>query len=679
MTEQQSSGYDVGQLQVLEGLDAVRKRPEMYIGPTDARGLQHLVWEVVDNAVDEALAGHADRITVTLHDDGSVAVTDNGRGIPTGTDQGTGLPGPVLVFTKLHAGGKFGGDGSGYKVSGGLHGVGASVVNALSERTDVTVRRDGRRHLVSFRRGQPGVFGDDGSFTDDPALQEDGKASDTGTDVRFWPELELFDPGASLDLEQIHERARQTAFLVPGLEIVVTDERGEQPSTETFRFDGGTADYVELLSAGEEVSPVIRVRGEHTYTERARVQEDGQLVTREVTRQMDVDVAMRWTSQYEPTVKSYVNVVATPGGGSHVAGFERALTRTLNKAIDEQGLWKKNDESCRKEDIQEGLVAVVTVRIEEPRFEGQTKSVLGTAAATDAVRELTNAQLGEWLAAAANKQESRRVLMKVLGAMRARMAARQKREETRRKQALETSTLPSKLADCSLTDVERTELFILEGDSAMGTAKAARDSRYQALLPIRGKILNTLKEPTHRFLKNKECGEIVTALGAGTGEDFALDASRYGRVIVLADADVDGAHIRTLLLTLFYVYMYPLIADGRVFAAEPPLYGIRTTGKHPELRYAHTEEERDAVIAEMTAQGKSLRPVQRYKGLGEMDANQLAETAMDPASRQLRRVTIREADRAAEAFDTLMGEDPAKRWEFITRRAAEVDREALDV
>ncbi len=678
--------YDASQLQVLEGLEAVRKRPHMYIGSTDSRGLIHLLWEIADNAVDEAMAGHADEITVDLHPDGAVEVTDNGRGIPVDVNAKTGLPGVVLVLTKLHAGGKFGGD-SGYKVSGGLHGVGSSVVNALSDRMDVTVWRDGRTHQISFQRGEPGHFDGD-TFTPSTTLHTaPGKKGRTGTRVRYWADLELFTDDATVATSKVLERARQTAFLVPGLTMRVRDRRGNDPVEETFRFDGGSADFVEFLADGEPLSPVLTFRGQDSYTERVRVTSPDGTETREVERTCEVDASMCWTNTYDATVRSFVNIVSTPKGGRHVEGFEGAVSRAVRDAVEEHNILtrkERDDEKTAilKDDVFEGVVAVVMVRLPEPGFEGQTKEALGTVAARAIVYQVVKAQLSEWLLAPKNKTKARTVTKKVADAMRARLAARKQRETVRRKQALESSTLPGKLADCRSHDLERSELMLVEGDSAMGSAKMARDSEFQALLPLRGKILNTLQATESKMLDNKECQAIVTAVGAGSGRTFDPDAIRYGKVILLVDADVDGSHIRCLLLTLFHEYMRPLLEEGRVFAAQPPLYKVETAGsggKKGEVFYVYSDEERAELLATLEADGKKVKFTQRYKGLGEMNPEQLAETTLDRGSRVLRRVTVEDADQAREVFEVTMGPKVPPRKEFIEAMSAVVDEGDLDV
>ncbi|MGI5288290.1 DNA gyrase/topoisomerase IV subunit B [Nonomuraea polychroma] len=682
------AGYTARHLSVLEGLEAVRKRPGMYIGSTDSRGLMHCLWEIVDNGVDEALAGHCDRIEVELYPDGSIEVRDNGRGIPVDIEPKTGLAGVELVYTKLHAGGKFG--GGSYGASGGLHGVGASVVNALSARLDVEVDRDGRVHEISFRRGVTGIFDGDGptaKFKKKSGLRVGATLPRkvTGTRVRFWADKQIFLPDAEVSLDEIHVRLRQTAFLVPGLTLALYDSRHEERVEEEFRFDGGISEFTEFLARDEPVCDVLRLQGVGHFHETVPVLDDqGHMTPTEVQRELTVDVAIRWGKGYESTVRSFVNVIATPKGGTHLTGFERGLMRTINELLRETRLLKNGDDPVTKDDIQEGLTGVVTVRVPEPQFEGQTKEVLGTSAATRIVSHVVSRELKEIFTNPPRgyKQPLRAVLEKIVAAAKARIAAREHRDNQRRKSALESSALPAKLVDCRSEGVDRSELFIVEGDSALGTAKLARDSEFQALLPIRGKILNVQKASVSDMLKNAECAAIIQVVGAGSGRSFDIEAARYGKVILMADADVDGAHIRTLLLTLFHRYMRPMLEAGRVFAAVPPLHRIELTnpGKGKEKYiYCYSDGELQRVLRDLERRGKRWKdPVQRYKGLGEMDADQLAETTMDPRHRILRRVRIEDAEGAEGIFSLLMGSDVAPRREFIVNSAAEVDRDHID-
>jgi DNA gyrase subunit B len=696
-----ADGYTARHLSVLEGLDAVRKRPGMYIGSTDSRGLEQCLREIFDNAVDEALASSCTLIKVVLHADGSAEVSDNGRGIPVDAEPKTGLNGVELVMTRLHAGGKFG--GGSYTASGGLHGVGASVVNAVSARLDVVVDRDGHEWAASFRRGVPGEFAGPGPgapFMAGSGLRKLRRVAKTvtGTRIRFWPDHQLFVPGARLSFAALQQRARQTAYLVPGLTIRVTDERPgsdeagrddeARPAGQReaeFRFAGGISEFCDHLGQGAPVTDVIRLAGSGQFTETVPVLDDrGHLTPTDVERELSVDVALRWDSGYESVVRSFVNVIATPKGGTHVTGFERALVRTLNEQLRAARLLKNGDEPVIKDDVLEGLTAVISVRLPEPQFEGQTKEVLGTPAATRIVSQVLAGELRGFLEGRirGSKQQARAVLDKVVSAARTRIAAREHRENQRRKSALATSALPAKLVDCRSSD-DRSELFIVEGDSALGTAKLARDSEFQALLPIRGKILNVQKASLADMLKNAECAAIIQVVGAGSGSAFDLDSARYQRVVFMADADVDGAHIRTLLLTLFHRYMRPMVEAGRVFAAVPPLHRIELISPRkgqPRYRYTYSDAELHRTLLELERRNQRWKePPQRYKGLGEMDAAQLAETTMDPRHRTLRRIRIEDAAAATAIFDLLMGSEVAPRRDFIVGGAAELDPSRIDV
>ena len=714
-----AGGYTARHLSVLEGLDAVRKRPGMYIGSTDGRGLQHCLWEIFDNSVDEALAGHCSRIEVVLHADGSAEVRDNGRGIPVDVEPKTKLTGVELVMTRLHAGGKFG-NGS-YTASGGLHGVGASVVNALASRLDIEVDRDGRTWATSFRRGVTGEFTDNGepspgaSFTRRGGLRQVRRVAKkvTGTRTRFWPDRQVFVRDARFSFTAITERARQTAYLVPGLAIHVRDERpapaapvsaAEQlaeraldgadsaappaaagPREAEFRFDGGISEFCEHLASGEPVTDVLRLVGAGKFTETVPVLDDrGHMTPTEVERELEVDVAVQWTSGYDTVTRSFVNVIATPHGGTHVAGFDRALVRTMNEQLRAARLLKNGEEPVTKEDVLEGMTAIVTVRLPEPQFEGQTKEVLGTPPASRIVAQVVSAGLKAFFEARGRtgKQQTRALLEKVISAAKTRVAAREHRENQRRKSALASSSLPAKLVDCRTTD-DRSELFIVEGDSALGTAKLARNSEFQALLPIRGKILNVQKASLADMLKNAECASIIQVIGAGSGSAFNLDAARYQRVIFMADADVDGAHIRCLLLTLFHRYLRPLLDAGRVFAAVPPLHRVELSNPRKgqqKYSYTYSDAELRRMLLDLERRGQRWKePIQRYKGLGEMDAAQLAETTMDPQHRTLRRIRIEDAAIAGDIFSLLMGSEVAPRRDFIVGGAAELDPSRIDV
>ena len=676
--------YTAKDLAVLDGLDAVRKRPGMYIGTTDSRGLMHCLWEIIDNSVDEALAGFCKKIIINLEKDGSVEVQDDGRGIPVDKEPRTGLTGVEVVMTKLHAGGKFG-TGS-YAASGGLHGVGASVVNALASRLDVEVDRNGKIHWISFKRGIAGVFDGDGpnaSFTEKAGLRVTGKVSPkiTGTRTKWWFDKQIFLKEAQLAIEEIHARARQTSYLVPGLTLVVNDKRTKEGTSETFFHKGGISEFCTFLRPDEPIGEVIRLTGTGSYTENVPVLDDqGHMTPTEVTREMSVDIAMQWGNGYESTQSSFVNIIATPKGGTHVQGFEKALTKSINDQLRATKTLKNNEADVIKDDVQEGLTSVITVRMSEPQFEGQTKEVLGTAAAAKIVGQVVTDQLKAFFTSSKriDKQTARIALEKIAQASRTRISARAHKDLQRRKNALESSSLPTKLSDCRSDDPTRTELFIVEGDSALGTTKAARNSEFQAILPIRGKILNVQKASLSQMLENAECASIIQVIGAGSGKSFQLEDARYGRIILMSDADVDGAHIRCLLLTLLYRYMKPLIDDGRVFAAIPPLHRIEVVGgKRGEVHYTYSDDEMKKVITDLKKNGKRWKePVQRYKGLGEMDADQLRETTMDPNHRTLRRVTISDAAKAEKIFELLMGNEVAPRKDFIA--SADIARERID-
>ena len=755
--------YGAGSLTVLEGLDAVRKRPGMYIGTTDSQGLMHCLWEIIDNSVDEALAGVCNHIVVTLHSDGSVEVADNGRGIPVDIEPKTKLTGVEVVLTKLHAGAKFG--NSSYGASGGLHGVGSSVVNALSSRLDVEVDRDGKTHHMSFHQGHPGVYTDADPEHPSPdapfkrtrknrptELEIIGKVSPktTGTRIRYWADPEIFNDTAEFSYEQLIDRVRQTSFLVPGLKITVIDENipetgdesvdemlevddianaaGDEPQEiaesdesehdaagheeaaeqieeadvaaqpqgskythsriEEFCHTGGVKDFVDYLSKGEAVSAIWRITGEDTYVEETQaVGDGGELHAQKVTRNCAVDIAMRWTNGYDTTMRSFVNVVETPGGGTHVDGYLLGLTKQIRKAIEDNARklkvnLKDSNMKVERDDILAGLVAVVTVRIAEPQFQGQTKDVLGTAQVKPIGSKMTDRQFGEMITGSKRgyKEQSGRVLEKIVGEMHARIQARKTKEVTRRKNALESASMPPKLSDCQPGNDDVAELFIVEGDSALGTAKAARNSGFQALLPIRGKILNVQKASLSQMLSNKECAAIIQVVGAGSGASFDIEQARYNKVIMMTDADVDGAHIRILLLTLFYRYMRPLIEYGHVYAAVPPLHRIALTGAHKgEYIYTYSDDELAGKLADLDKKHISYNEdIQRYKGLGEMDADQLADTTMDPRTRMLRRIRMEDAEQASQIFSLLMGDDVPPRKAFIVENADDFDRSKID-
>jgi DNA gyrase subunit B len=687
--------YSAHHLQVLEGLEAVRKRPGMYIGSNGSPGLMHCLWEIIDNAVDEAVAGNGRKIDVILHSDGSVEVHDLGRGIPVDVEPRTGLTGVEVVFTKLHAGGKFG--GGSYAASGGLHGVGASVVNALSERLDVEVDRGGKTYAMSFHRGEPGRFADTGEkrpdapftpFEDGSELRVAGKAPRgvTGTRVRYWADRQIFTKDAAFQLGELENRARQTAFLVPGLEIVIQDNRAEESIETSYRYEGGISEFVDYLANDPPVTDNWRIQGEGTFKETVPVlQADGHMIATEVERVCEVDIALRWGTGYETTMRSFVNIIATPKGGTHQQGFEQEMLKVLRAQVEQNARrLKVGNDKLEKDDVLAGLTAVLTVNVPEPQFEGQTKEVLGTPAVRQIVAQVIRKDLGLRFSSTKrdDKNQATQLLDKIVAEMKARVSARAHKETQRRKNALESSTLPTKLVDCRTNEVERSELFIVEGDSALGTAKNARNSEFQALLPIRGKILNVQKASIGDMLSNAECASIIQVIGAGSGRSFDIDAARYGKVILMSDADVDGAHIRTLLLTLFFRYMRPLIEHGRVFAAVPPLHRVivMNPGSKPnETIYTYSEQEMHALLTKLRKAGKRWHePIQRYKGLGEMDAEQLATTTMDRSGRLLRRVRMEDAEAAGRVFELLMGNEVAPRREFIIDSSDRLSRESID-
>jgi DNA gyrase subunit B len=694
----QEQGYSGSDLTVLEGLEAVRKRPGMYIGTTDSRGLMHCLWEIIDNAVDEALAGYCKEIHVTLHDDESVEVIDDGRGIPVDIEPKTGLPGVEVVMTKLHAGGKFG--GGGYEASGGLHGVGASVVNALSEWLEVEVDRGGDTYAMKFERGDVVE-----------KLTKTGKSASkaTGTRVRYFADRQIFPKTATFSYPDLEKRARQTSFLVPGLKIIVQDDRKDEsgaylaevqdhPRTQDFQHQGGSVDFVEYLSPDAPLTETWHFEDVGYYDEvvQALDEDSKHLVSKEMKRECKVDLSLRWGTGFETTFRSFVNIISTPGGGTHQQGFEKALLKIIRKQVEENARKLKisakqmSEVKIEKDDVLAGMTAVLTVRFPEPQFEGQTKEILGTGPVAKVVQQIVEKHLTEDIfenKKSAMKAQGFLVLEKSLNEMHARLSARKQKDLTRRKNALESSSLPPKLADCRTHDVERSELFIVEGDSALGTAKLARDSEFQAMFPIRGKILNVQKASLSNMLANVECAAIINVVGAGSGREFNIDEARYSKVITMTDADVDGAHIRTLLLTLFWKYMRPLIEHGRVYSAVPPLHRIELIGRglsdHEKYIYTYTDEELGEKLAELDAQGKKYKDdIQRYKGLGEMDANQLAETTVDPSMRLLRRIKLDEAEEAAkiaeETFELLMGDEVPPRKEFIISSADAFDRTRID-
>ena len=626
--------YGAGQIQVLEGLEAVRKRPGMYIGSTSERGLHHLVYEVVDNSIDEALAGYCDTVGVTIHKDNSITVTDNGRGIPVDMHE-SGMPAVEVVLTVLHAGGKFGGDG--YKVSGGLHGVGVSVVNALSTEMDVEVRRDGKIFAISFSRGVTTT-----------KLHEIGTSDTTGTRVHFVPDSEIFTV-TTYSFDTLKHRLRELAFLNHGITITLTDERGAEVRSETFHFDGGIRSFVSHLNRKKET-----INEEPIYFN--GVKDD-----------TVVEIAMQYNDSYQENIYSFVNNINTEEGGTHLAGFKIALTRAANDFARRLNVLKDKDGNLSGEDVREGLTAVISLKVREPQFEGQTKTKLGNSEVRGIVDSIVTEGLTEYFEE--NPAVTKKVLDKALMASRAREAARKARELTRRKNALEVSSLPGKLADCSVRDPEMTELFIVEGDSAGGSAKMARDRSIQAVLPLRGKILNVERVQEHRALSSDTITSLITAIGTGVDQEFDINRARYHKIVIMTDADVDGAHIRILLLTFFYRYMKPMIEAGYIYVAQPPLYQLKPKGKK-HGKYIYTDEE--LAVEAKKFEDSTKYTVQRYKGLGEMDPEQLWSTTMEPKNRILLQVTIEDAMAAERAVSNLMGTQVEKRKDFIQTHAKDV-------
>ncbi|HEV2640677.1 MAG TPA: DNA topoisomerase (ATP-hydrolyzing) subunit B [Actinocrinis sp.] len=642
-----SVAYDESAISVLEGLEAVRKRPGMYIGSTGERGLHHLVYEITDNAVDEALAGYCDNIEVTLLADGGVQVYDDGRGIPVGIMPGQNKPALEVVLTVLHAGGKFG--GGGYAVSGGLHGVGLSVVNALASRLTVAVSREGAVWTQEYLRGVPTA-----------PLQKGDPTDETGTVIVFWADDEIFET-TTYSFETLSRRFQETAFLNRGLSISLVDERPEykddegKPRAVHFRYDGGIADFVRYINAskGEMVHPqVIEFSSEDTE------------------RRVAVEIAMQWNSQYSEGIYSFANMINTPDGGTHEEGFRTALTSVVNRYAKEQKILKEKDDNLAGEDIREGLTAIISVKLGEPQFEGQTKAKLGNTEARTFVQKITYEQIADWFDR--NPNEAKDIIRKSLQAATARLAARKARELTRRKGLLESMSLPGKLADCQSTNPAECEIFVVEGDSAGGSAKSGRDPRVQAILPIRGKILNVEKARIDRVLQNNEVQALISALGTGVHDDFDITRLRYHKVVLMADADVDGQHITTLLLTLLFRFMRPLVEAGHIFLAAPPLYKVKWSNS--DFSYAYSDRERDALTSAGIAAGRRMKDdtVQRFKGLGEMNAEELRITTMDRDLRILRQITLDDAALADEMFSTLMGEDVEARRNFIQRNAKDV-------
>ncbi|MEY8561038.1 DNA topoisomerase (ATP-hydrolyzing) subunit B [Jeotgalicoccus halotolerans] len=639
MAEQNMDQYGASQIQVLEGLEAVRKRPGMYIGSTSSRGLHHLVWEIIDNSIDEALAGYASEINVTVEKDNWIKVTDNGRGIPVDIQEKMGRPAVEVILTVLHAGGKF--DGGSYKVSGGLHGVGSSVVNALSSKLEVYVHKNGEIHYQSYTRGVP-----------DADLKVIGETDKTGTVIRFKADEEIFTETTEYEIEILQKRIKELAFLNKGLEIKLIDERGEENLEFKYHYEGGIKSYVEELNKTKEA-----LHEEIIYMDDSK-------------DEIEVEIAMQYNLGYTSTLLTYANNIYTHEGGTHEDGFKRALTKVINNYATKQNLIKSTEERLSGEDVREGLTAIVSIKHTDPQFEGQTKTKLGNSEARTITDQLFSAGFERFLME--NPQTARVIVEKGITAQHARVAAKKAREMTRRKSALEVSSLPGKLADCSSKDPAKSELFIVEGDSAGGSAKSGRNSKIQAILPLRGKILNVEKARLDRILGNNEIRSMVTALGSGIGEEFDISKARYHKIVIMTDADVDGAHIRTLLLTFFYRFMRPLIEHGYVYIAQPPLYKLEQGKKK---HYVYDDEALDILRSTLPETPKIS--MSRYKGLGEMNADQLWETTMDPEQRNLLQVELDDAIEADQTFEMLMGDIVEHRRNFIEENARYVEN--LDV
>ena len=635
--QEKAQEYDASQIQVLEGLEAVRLRPGMYIGSTSKEGLHHLVWEIVDNSIDEALAGFANKIEVFIETDNSITVIDNGRGIPVDIQERTGRPAVETVFTVLHAGGKFG--GGGYKVSGGLHGVGSSVVNALSAQLDVRVYKNGQVYYQEYRRGE--VVAD---------LKVIGETDRSGTTVHFTPDPEIFTETTEFEFTKLNKRIQELAFLNRGLNLSITDKREGLEQTKEYHYEGGIASYVEYLNENKDVifeTPI--------YTE-------GEM------EDITVEVAMQYTTSYHENIISFANNIHTHEGGTHEQGFRTALTRVINDYAKKNKILKENEDNLTGEDVREGLTAVISVKHPVPQFEGQTKTKLGNSEVVKITNRLFSDAFAEFLLE--NPQIARRIVEKGILASKARIAAKRAREVTRKKSGLEISNLPGKLADCSSNDATKTELFIVEGDSAGGSAKSGRNREFQAILPIRGKILNVEKASMDKILANEEIRSLFTAMGTGFGADFDVTKARYQKLVIMTDADVDGAHIRTLLLTLFYRYMRPIVEAGYVYIAQPPIYGVKVGSDIKEYIQPGVNQEQELQDAlERHSTGRSKPTIQRYKGLGEMDDHQLWETTMNPENRLMARVSVDDAAEADKIFDMLMGDKVEPRREFIEENA----------
>jgi DNA gyrase subunit B len=687
-----NNSYTAADMSVLEGLDAVRKRPGMYIGSTDSRGLNHLIWEIVDNSVDEALAGYAKNIDITLHADGSVQVDDDGRGIPTDLNKKVGLTGVEIAYQKLHGGGKFG--GTGYKSAGGLHGVGASVVNALSTRLDVTVYRENKKNDISFQRGVAGNWAsdnDEGKFTHKIGLNTTPdkrpaavkKARPTGTSVRWWHDQSIFLKNSVIDLEAVLTRARQTAFLVPSLTITVKDVRNSDvPVDETFHFAGGLVDMVDYIAVGQPLHKTISLQSTGSFVETVPVLDENQhMISTDVEREVEIDVAFAYNSGYDTQLRSFVNIVNTSKGGTHVSGLEAAMSKVIIGNIKAtRGLLKPKEDAPNMEDIREGLTMVISVKFPEPQFEGQTKEVLGTNAVRRVVQQAITKKLTDYVEDKKNAAVAKTIYTKVVEASRVRLAARAQKDTARKQTALESSSsMPDKLVACSSKDSSITELQICEGDSALGGLKLSRSSSFQAIYPLKGKPLNVYNANLSKVLENQEWADLIQIIGAGVGKTFDLEQMRYKRIILLADADPDGHHITVLLSSFFWKYMRPMIEDGRLYIAMPPLFSITTTGKTKERFYALNKEELDKLTTRLAAQNKKYTKIQRHKGLGEYSPEILAEVVMKPESRILRQVTAEDVKDIERVLELTMGSSAESRRDWIVENRELIADEELEI
>jgi DNA gyrase subunit B len=683
-----ASEYTADQLQQLDPMDHIRKRIGMYLADNSTRGMTHGLVEIIDNASDEHMAGFGADTEIILYDDGSAEVHDSGRGIPHEINKKTGKSGILLAVGSVGAGGKFGGKDSGYSTSGGLNGVGSAATNATSLRFDVTVYRDGKKHEMSFKQGKPGIWkeannpysafqpSDKLKTSDDDRTAEEKKKRPTGTSIRWWPDKTVFMPDAEFDVTYIKARAKQTAFLLSGYKLTVKDLRiPSSPNVETYKYDGGITEMMDDAAPDEQLTPSILIHGTGTFTETVpQTNDEGIMVPTEVERVVEVDVVFRWGKEYDYTMKSFVNIVTTPNGGTHVKGFERAISKAITDRIKTNKMLKNNEPTPILDDIREGLTAVVSIKIPEPQFLGQDKTELTSPEANNIVYNIVLENLSNWMDNRKNLNQAKLIMQKSVNASRVRLTQKQQRETARKKNALESSSMPAKLVDCLKNAEDSNELLICEGDSALGGLRSARDSMYQALFPIRGKILNVHKATLKQVLDNAECSSIIQVVGGGVGNSFDLDAVRYKRIIFASDADADGSHIRALLITLFAKHMKQIIEDGRLYTIMPPLYKIKVGGRNPEDIYALNDEEKNKILERLEKEGKPLRaPLSRLKGLGEMQPEDLWITSLDPATRNLRKITWGDVEESHRILDLAMGSDVASRKEWIMSSRIKVD------